>query len=125
MCLYVKGTSLKSIRIKVVLPYLILTLLIAAMGVYILTNFVMTSLSERLTNQLLEAGRVVSDDMVRQEITHALGARRVAFVTGLPEALMDSSLEDLRALTMPIASGSEIESLFLYSIDGGTAASFR
>jgi hypothetical protein len=34
------------------------------------TYLVASSLDERLTNQLLEAGRVVSDDLVRREIDH-------------------------------------------------------
>ena len=54
----------------VVLPYLFLTLIV------VVTRLVSSSLSERLSNQLLEAGHVVSDAMARQEIKH-LGAVKI------------------------------------------------
>ena len=50
-----------SIRFKVILPYLLLTLIVAVTGAYVVTRLVSGSLSERLSNQLIEAGRVVSD----------------------------------------------------------------
>ena len=55
-----------SIRFKVILPYLLLTLIVAVTGAYVVTRLVSSSLSERLSNQLLEAGRVVSDEFARQ-----------------------------------------------------------
>ena len=88
------------------------------MGVYILTNLVTGSLSERLTNQLLEAGRVVSDDVVRQELSHVQDARQIAYTRGLPNALANDSLEGIRAAAMPLANASEIENLFVYDKTG-------
>ena len=76
-----------SIRFKVILPYLLLTLIVAVTGVYVVTSLVSNSLQERLTNQLLEAGRVISDDFARQEMTHIETARVVAYTVGLAEAL--------------------------------------
>ena len=76
-----------SIRFKVIFPYLLLTLIVAVTGAYVVTRLVSNSLSERLSNQLLEAGRVVSDTMARQEMKHLEAARIVAFTRGLGEAL--------------------------------------
>ena len=59
-----------SIRFKVILPYLLLTLIVAVTGAYVVTRLVSSSLGERLSNQLLEAGHVISDTMARQEIKH-------------------------------------------------------
>src|SRR5512133_3612470 len=80
------GTNM-SIRFKVILPYLLLTLIVAVTGAYVVTRLVSSSLGERLTNQLLEAGHVVSDTMARQEIRHLEAARIVAYTRGLGEAL--------------------------------------
>ena len=55
-----------SIRFKVIIPYLLLTILVAITGAYVVTSLVSNSLSERLNNQLIEAGRIVSDDFARQ-----------------------------------------------------------
>jgi signal transduction histidine kinase len=107
-----------SIRFKVILPYLLLTLVVAVTGVYVVTRLVAGSLNERLTNQLLEAGRVVSDDIARQEIKHVEAARIVAFTRGLDEALLSGDRERLTALASPIASGLGIENLILIDRSG-------
>lgn len=67
-----------------------LTILVAVIGTYVVTNLVAGSLDERLTNHLLEAGRVVSDDLVRYEMKHLEAARIIAFTRGLGEALHES-----------------------------------
>jgi len=102
-----------SIRIKVILPYLLLTLLVAITGAYVVTNLVTDSLSERLNNQLLEAGRVVSDIFARQEIQHIDNARIVIFTRGVAEALRDTDHSTLHNLVLPTASGIGIENIFI------------
>jgi signal transduction histidine kinase len=107
-----------SIRLKVILPYLILTLVVAIIGVYVVTRLVANTLSERLTNQLLEAGRAVSDQFVRQESDHVDQARTVAFTSGLGVALQSADRETVLALTRPLASGLGVENIFLITPDG-------
>ena len=65
-----------SIRLKVILPYLLLTIIVSVIGVYVVTRLVSNTIQERLTNQLLEAGRVVSDSFVRQEVRSSLQTLR-------------------------------------------------
>ena len=110
-----------SIRFKVILPYLLLTLIIAVTGAYVVTNLVTNSLEERLANQLLEAGRVVSNSMARQEIDQVQSARFVAFTRGLGEALRDGDDEQITLLAKPAASGLNIESLILLDSQGREA----
>ncbi|MCG2785109.1 MAG: ATP-binding protein [Anaerolineae bacterium] len=107
-----------SIRFKVILPYLLLTLIVAVTGVYVVTSLVSNSLQERLTNQLLEAGRMVSDDFARQEISHIETARIVAYTTGLAEALEAGDRAGLAGLAQPLASGLDIESLSVIDRQG-------
>jgi signal transduction histidine kinase len=107
-----------SIRLKVILPYLLLTVVVAITGVYVVTKLVANSLSERLTNQLLEAGRVVSDDFARQEVKHVESARILAFTRGLAEALSDGDRESVISLAKPTASGLGIEDLILIDSNG-------
>ena len=105
-----------SIRIKVILPYLLLTLLVAITGAYVVTSLVTDSLSERLNNQLLESGRVVSDDIARQEIQHIENARLIIFTRGIADALRDTDLSTLQELGLPTASGVGIENLYIINM---------
>lgn len=107
-----------SIRFKVILPYLLLTLLVAVTGVFVVTRLVSRSLEERLSNQLLEAGRVVSDEMTRKEISQAHDARLIAYTRGFGEALKAEDEVMLSGLAKPAAGGLNVESLMVYDAQG-------
>lgn len=107
-----------SIRGKIILPYLILTLAVAVIGTYVVTNLVAGSLDERLTNQLLEAGRVVSDSLARREIEYLEAARLVAFTRGLDEALQASDQARVAALVQPAAAATGVECLIVTDAEG-------
>jgi signal transduction histidine kinase len=107
-----------SIRFKVILPYLLLTLIVAVTGAYVVTRLVSSSLSERLSNQLLEAGHVVSDMMARQEIKHLEAARIVAYTRGLGEALQAGEVDQVTILAKPAAGGLNVESLIVVNTQG-------
>ncbi len=106
------------IRAKIVLPYLILTLIVAIVGIYVVTTLVASSLDERLTNQLLDAGRTVSDGLVNWEMKHIESARLVAFTVGLAEALQDGDRDSLITLAQPVASVQGMECLIVADARG-------
>ena len=107
-----------SIRFKVIFPYLLLTLIVAVTGAYVVTRLVSNSLGERLTNQLLEAGRVVSDTMARQEIKHLEAARILAYTRGLGDAIQGGDVEKVASLAKPAAGGLNVESLVMFDAQG-------
>lgn len=107
-----------SIRFKVILPYLLLTLIVAATGAYIVTSLVARTNNERLSNQLLQAGRAVTEEMVRQENGHVASVRGVALTLGLAEALQAGEIEQVTALAGPVAANREVESLLVFDAQG-------
>ena len=107
-----------SIRIRVILPYLLLTLIVAVTGAYIVTRLVTNSLSERLHNQLLQAGRVVSDEVSRLELQHIENARILIFTRGIAEALIDADQSELHSLALPTTRGIGVENLFIINAQG-------
>ncbi len=110
--------SFNNIRSKIVMPYLILTLIVAVIGIYVVMSLVASSLDERLTNQLLEAGRVVADGMARREIEHLESARAIAFTVGLAEALRDSDRDGVVARAQPAAVARSVECLVIVDVRG-------
>jgi signal transduction histidine kinase len=110
-----------NIRSKIILPYLVLTLVVAAIGTYVVTSLVASSLDERLTNHLLEAGRVVSDGLARHEVSHLDAARIVGYTRGLSAALEGGDHERVAELALPAASGLGIECLIIVDSQGGEA----
>src|SRR3989337_1112773 len=101
----------RHIRWKIVLPYALLTVLLAAVGSYVATHLVTGSLSERFDNQLAEAGRVVADAVVRKEREHLATVRAVAFTEGVPEAVQAADQAPLAHLLGPLAGNPKVERL--------------
>jgi signal transduction histidine kinase len=107
-----------SIRLKVILPYLLLTVVVSVIGVYVVTRLVSNTTRERLTNQVLESGRVVSDSFVRQEVRHVEVGRIIAYTTGLAEALAAEDRETALNLVQPVSAGLRVENVILVSSKG-------
>jgi len=107
-----------SIRFKVILPYLLLTIIVAVTGAYVVIRLVSSSLDERLANQLLEAGRVVSDQMIQQEVKQVGAARLVAYTLGLSKALHAGNAGQVTALAAPVAGGLDVESIRVFDSQG-------
>ncbi len=109
-----------NVRSKIVLPYLILTLAVAIVGIYVIMSLVTSSVSERLTNQLLEAGRVVSDKLALRELEHIESARAIAFTVGLAEALhaQRGDRDSVAALAQPMAVVRGVECLVIVDARG-------
>jgi len=109
---------LSSLRAKLVVPYVLLTLAVAMIGMFIITRLVASTLRERFANQLLEASRVAADSIVRRERVHLENLRLMAFTQGVASAIgtldaaaVQSSFERLvrpfaiaTGVTVPVAS---------------------
>lgn len=110
---------MSSIRLRVVIPYLLLTLIVSGIGVYVVTNLVSNTLSERLANQLVQSGRVVLDGFVKQEQSQIEDARFIAFTSGVADALVSGTADGLlveQATTQ--MTGRDIDTLVFISSQG-------
>ena len=103
-----------SISKKIIIPYALLTLILAALGIFIITRVVATNFEERLQNQLLEAGRIVSEETVNRERLRLEIQRVVANTIGVAPALVDRDVLRLEELLFPvIANARGIDSILL------------
>ena len=106
------------IRWKIVLPYAFLTVVLAAAGSFLATRLVTGTLEERFDNQLAEAGRVVSDSVVRKERDHLETVRAVSFTKGIPEAVASGQGPAVEGLVGPIAANAHVERLEVLDAGG-------
>jgi len=107
-----------SIRLKIALPFLLLTVVVSVIGVYVVTRLVTGTLTERLTNQLLEAGRVVSDSFIRQEGQHVTEALRIVYTDGLADAVANEDRETILKIVEPLFGSGTVENLIVVSPQG-------
>jgi putative nucleotidyltransferase with HDIG domain len=108
----------RHVRWKIVLPYAVLTVALAVVGSYIAARLVTGSLSDRFDNQLAEAGRVVSDSVVRKEREHLETVRAVSFTQGVSSATLNHDTEALTRLVMPLAANAKVERLEVLDVGG-------
>ena len=97
------------IRWKIILPYVFLSAILAIVATYLVTRLVTSSLTERFDNQLVEAGRVTADDVVRKEREHLETVRAVAFTQGVAESIQGKDGERLESLVEPVAANAAVE----------------
>ncbi len=99
------------LRTKLILPYVILTLGVSFVGIFIVTRLVSSSVRERFVNQLYQAARVASDAEVRIEETQLTSLRLMVFTVGVPEALGQDDSGALSVLLFPIAVNNGLDSV--------------
>ena len=85
---------------------------------YVVTRHVANSLSERLTNQLLEAGRVVSAGVAGQEIKNVEIGCIIIYTRSMAEAAQAGSRSLIDEPLKAIASGLDAENLILNARQG-------
>jgi signal transduction histidine kinase len=110
--------KMPSLQSKLTVPYALLTLILTAVGIFILTRLVTSSIRERFTNQLYEAGRVASDGIVLQERKNLENLRIMSYTVGVAQALADRDAKELETLLLPIALNNRVEILTLTDTKG-------
>jgi signal transduction histidine kinase len=109
---------LSSLRAKLVVPYVLLTLATAMIGMFIITRLVASTLRERFANQLLEASRVAADSIVRRERVHLEDLRLMTFTQGVGPALSSEDEAALQEALFPLVLNNGLQSLSAASRDG-------
>jgi len=107
-----------SIGTKIIVPYLLLTLAVAGIGAFIVVRLVAASLQERFFNQLLDAGRVVSESMVDYENERLQMLRTVVGTEGVPESLAAGDQATLAARVPQIIANSNTDAVELVNRQG-------
>jgi two-component system, NtrC family, sensor kinase len=100
---------LASLRTELIVPYIILTLLIAMVGMFVVTRLVTSSIRERFVNQIYEASRVAADGVVRQEQKNLAALRLLVFTEGVAPALQQQDADTLQKLLLPLALNNRSE----------------
>ncbi len=106
------------IRFKIILPYALLTLMVAIIGVYLSTRLVAGSLQERFTRQMIEAGSVVADGLARREQAHLSGLNVIAFTEGIEQATLEGDRAKLRTLVFPLVVTNNLDRVDLVDLEG-------
>ena len=113
------------VRIKIILPYLVLSILFTLAVIYLISRVVIDSAQERYLNQLVATGKQATDWMVNEEDRLLVTLRLVANSQGVAEAIQSGDSEQLRSITLPLALNAEEEALEILDLGGISLLSIR
>ncbi len=108
------------VRIKIILPYLVLAILFALASAYIVSRVVLESYQERYLNQLIETGRQTADWMVREEDRLLTTLRQISNTDGMAAAIQKNEPETLRSLSYPAAVNAHEEMVDILNLQGAS-----
>lgn len=101
---------------QITIPYILLAILLASLGTYLVTRGVFDSVEERFTNQLLETGLRADENIVREENSLLETLRLISNVQNIAGAIAaDSNLEEL---VLPIAYNANLQAVTVLSPNG-------
>jgi two-component system sensor histidine kinase VicK len=103
---------------RVTLPFLLVIIVVAGIGVYIVTRLVAGSIEERFANQLVESARAAANSVVDIERQQLATLRAMAFTEGMPEALVARNSVELDELLRPIAINAGVDDVIVFDQTG-------
>ena len=108
----------RTLRARLIVPYVLLTLLVAVVGTYIATRLAASDARERFNNQLYEAARVAADGVARRERAQLADLRLMVFADGVPEALRAGDAVTLQARLFPFVLNNNVQAVTALDRDG-------
>jgi len=101
--------KLVSLQMRLTAPYVLLTILLAMIGTYIITRLVTSTVRERFDNQLYEASRVAADGVVQRERVHLNQLRLMVFTNGVAAAVAQGNAATVQELLWPQVLNNKVE----------------
>lgn len=105
-------------RAKITFPYAILALLFALGSAFLVSRYILESLQDRFTNQLVDVGKLSSDWMVQEENRLLESLRLIANTQGVSDAIVAQDANQLRQIALPIAINYQEESIVVLDLYG-------
>lgn len=114
------------IRLKLVLPYLFLSLIVLVVGVLLAGRVVIETIEDRFQRQLVDAGMMTADRIVQEEQSLLATWRALAFATQTSHLLVQGEAEALRTLILPNVINDEVDAVdFIQRDQHSTLLSLR
>lgn len=102
------------VNTRITAPFLLMTVVVAGLGVFIVTQLVSSSIAERLNNQLLSSAQAASNAMVEIESEQLVALRALVFTEGIPQAISDNDVETIAERLAPIVLNNQLDSVIVF-----------
>jgi len=93
-----------SVNTRIIVPFLLAIITIAAVGIFTVTRLVAGSIQERFTNQLVASANSATNSIVDIENEHLNTLRLMVFTEGVAEAIRAGDADSLDTWLRPVAA---------------------
>lgn len=121
----IRTNLLNTIRNKIILPFLLLTMLVAAVGTFVITRLVASSIQDRLTSQLIETSSAAGDSIVAWETFHLDVLRLAIFTIGVPDYIETHDQAQLNTALLAVATNQHAHLMAGVDRNGEVVADVR
>ncbi len=112
-------------RIKITLPFALLAVIFASSAAFLGSRFIIESIGERFTNQLIDAATLSTDWMVQEENRILDSVRLISNTEGVAESLQNRDANQLRKIILPIAINYQEQVVEILDLQGISLLSLR
>lgn len=106
------------VHARLIAPFLVVSIVIAGIGVFIVTRLVAGSVQERFSNQLLDSAHAASNSIVEIERQQLATLRLIAFTEGVAGALASADTPTLDLWLRPVAANADLDELIVFDREG-------
>lgn len=106
------------VNTRITAPFLLIVIIVAGLGVFIVTRLVTTTIDERLSNQLLSSAQAAENAMVALETEQLAALRAMVFTEGVAPAIIDADTAKLNELLAPIVANDLVDTAIVFDADG-------
>ncbi len=103
------------VNTRIIGPFLLIVILIAGLGVFIVTNLVAGSIQERFSNQLVDSANSAANTIVDIEREYLATLRLMTFTDGIAESIISADSLDLDTALRPIAANNRIDEVIVFN----------
>lgn len=106
------------VNTRITAPFLLITVVVAGLGVFIVTQLVSSSIAERLNNQLLSSTRAATNAMVEIESGQLAALRAIVFTDGIPQAIASNDVGTIAERLAPLVLNNQLDSVLVFDSAG-------
>jgi adenylate cyclase len=105
-------------KVKITFPYFLLAIIFSLASAFLISRYILESLQDRFTAQLVDVGKLSADWMVQEESRILETLRLLANTEGVAEAVESLDAGRIREIALPIAVNYQEEAVHILDKEG-------
>ncbi len=103
-----------SIRVRLTLPFLLITIAVAGLGIFVVTRLVAGSIQERLGNQLADSAKSAVQASIELEQAHLGALRLMVNTVDVDVAIREVNIAAIDTLLRPLAISEGVDRMIVF-----------